>query len=169
MCPYNLLTDSNQFTTYLSAYSVFLSSIAGVMVSDYYFVRRGYLEIKELYDARKEGPYFFTWGINWRAYAAYIGGIMINVVGFAGAVGAKNVPKGATYLYNLNFFCGFIVSSGLYWGLTKLFPVPATSDRWMEVGDEIDDVRVAYDSGSQDYDEERTTGAKLGEESPKGF
>lgn len=97
MCPYTLLTDSNQFTTYLSAYSVFLSSIAGVMCCDYYFVRKGYLEVKELYDARKSGPYFFTFGINWRAYAAYIGGILINVVGFAGAVG-RDVPAGATYV-----------------------------------------------------------------------
>lgn len=97
MCPYTLLTDSNQFTTYLSAYSVFLSSIAGVMCCDYYLVRKGYLEVKELYDARKTGPYFFTFGINWRAYAAYIGGILINVVGFAGAVG-RDVPAGATYI-----------------------------------------------------------------------
>lgn len=169
MCPYNLLSDANQFTTYLSAYSVFLSSIAGVMVADYYFVRKGYLEIKELYDGRKEGPYFYTWGINWRAYAAYIGGILINVVGFAGAVGAE-VPKGAQYIYNLNFFCGFIVSSGLYWGLCALFPVPATSDRWMEVGGELDDVRVAYDVSSQEYDEERLTGGMKGVDgSPKHF
>ena len=32
MCPWNLLKSSNSFTSYLSAYSVFLSSIAGVMV-----------------------------------------------------------------------------------------------------------------------------------------
>ncbi|KAL2292694.1 hypothetical protein FJTKL_07787 [Diaporthe vaccinii] len=72
MCPYTLLTDSNKFTTYLSAYSVFLSSIAGVMCSDYYIVRKGYLEIKELYDARKTGPYYFTYGVHWRAYVAYM-------------------------------------------------------------------------------------------------
>jgi NCS1 family nucleobase:cation symporter-1 len=145
MCPYTLLTDSNQFTTYLSAYSVFLSSIAGVMVSDYYLVRRGFLEIKELYDPRKSGPYYFTFGFHWRAYAAYVAGILINVVGFAGAVGTE-VPIGATYVYNLNFFCGFIVSAGMYWALCRLFPIPACSDRWMEVGDEIDDVRLAYDA-----------------------
>src|SRR5450432_3525825 len=40
MCPWNLLSSSNNFTTYLSAYSVFLSSIAGVIISDYYFVRK---------------------------------------------------------------------------------------------------------------------------------
>ncbi|KXX78415.1 Uracil permease [Madurella mycetomatis] len=155
MCPYTLLTSHNQFTTYLSAYSVFLSSIAGVMISDYYFVRRGYLEVKELYDARRTGPYYFTYGFHWRAYAAYIGGILINVVGFAGAVGTE-VPIGATYLYNLNFFCGFIVSAGLYWILCKTWPIPATSDKWMEVGDEIEDLRVAYDdhSGSQEFDDD---------------
>ncbi|KAK1755922.1 uracil permease [Echria macrotheca] len=156
MCPWTLLTSSNQFTTYLSAYSVFLSSIAGVIISDYYFVRRGYLEVKELYDARKAGPYFFGIGIHWRAYVAYIAGIVINVVGFAGAIG-REVPIGATYIYNVNFFAGFIVSSGCYWLLCKFFPVPATSDRWMEVGDEVDDIRVAYNeqSGSQEFDDEQ--------------
>lgn len=174
MCPWTLLTSSNQFTTYLSAYSVFLSSIAGVMISDYYLVRKGYLEIKELYDGRKTGPYFYTLGIHWRAYAAYISGILINVVGFAGAVG-RQVPAGATYIYNLNFFCGFIVSSCMYWALCRLFPIPATSDHWMEVGDSIDDVHVAYTSssqtGSQDFDVERMVGGtnKTVDDGPKHF
>jgi NCS1 family nucleobase:cation symporter-1 len=156
MCPWNLLSDNNQFTTYLSAYSVFLSSIAGVMICDYYFIRKGYLEIKELYDGRTSSPYYYTLGVHWRAYAAYISGILINVVGFVGAIG-REVPIGAQYIYNLNFFSGFIVSSSMYFVLCKLFPVPATSDRWMEVGEELDDVRVAY--GSSEYvDEERESG-----------
>ena len=114
MCPWNLLSSSNQFTTYLSAYSVFLSSIAGVMISDYYFVKHGYLQVKDLYSGKKTGPYFYFLGFNWRAYTAYIAGIIINVVGFAvscftsskqtrkltvakGAIGDK-VPVGATYI-----------------------------------------------------------------------
>lgn len=98
MCPWNLLSSSNNFTTYLSSYSVFLSSIAGVLICDYYFVRKGYLQVNDLYSARKSGPYFYQFGINWRAYTAYIAGILINVVGFAGAIGRK-VPKGAQYIY----------------------------------------------------------------------
>jgi NCS1 family nucleobase:cation symporter-1 len=156
MCPWTLLTSSNKFTTYLSAYSVFLSSIAGVMISDYYFVRLGYLEVKELYDARPSGPYYFHFGIHWRAYVSYIAGIIINVVGFAGEIGTP-VPIGATYIFNLNFFAGFGVSSALYWLLCKYFPIPAVSDRWMEVGDEVVDLRVAYDnqSGSQEFDDDQ--------------
>lgn len=160
MCPWNLLSSNNSFTTYLSAYSVFLSSIAGVMIADYYLVRKGYLDVKQLYSARRDGAYFFSAGIHWRGYAAYIAGILINVVGFAGAVGRK-VPAGATYIYNVNFFAGFIVSSAVYWGLCRLFPIPATSDVWMEVGDEITDVRLAYDDRADEaYDEEVVTGGK---------
>lgn len=41
------------------------------------------------------------------------------------------------YIYNLNFFTGFIVSSGVYWLLCKVSPIPATSDRWLEVDDDV--------------------------------
>ncbi|KAF3359625.1 Valyl-tRNA synthetase [Verticillium dahliae VDG1] len=163
MCPWKLLSSSNQFTTYLSAYSVFLSSIAGVMCSDYYAVRRGYLQVPDLFSARKGSPYYYTFGVHWRAYAAYIAGILINVVGFAGAIGAT-VPIGASYLYRVNFFGGFIISFSMYWALCHFFPIPATSKTWMEVGgDDLDEVRVAYDAdsysdkgadGHRPYDEE---------------
>ena len=157
MCPWNLLNTANNFTTYLSAYSVFLSSIAGVIIGDYYLVRRGYLQIKDLYSAKKTSPYYYIGGFSWRGYTAYIFGILINIVGFVGAVG-KPIPIGADYIYRLNFFCGFIVAAGSYWTLCQIFPVPATSDVWMEVGDEIP-ASLAYgnDTGS-DFDEEEGAG-----------
>jgi NCS1 family nucleobase:cation symporter-1 len=157
MCPWNLLSSSNNFTTYLSAYSVFLSSIAGVIISDYYFVRKGYLQITDLYSARRKSPYYFTLGFNWRGYAAYIAGILPNIVGFVGAIGV-DVPVGAQYIYNLNFFAGFIVASGSYYLLCRLSPVPATSDVWMEVGDGIIDPSLAY--APEGSDEESGLGRK---------
>nr|POE47813.1 uracil permease [Quercus suber] len=167
MCPWNLLKTSNSFTTYLSAYSVFLSSIAGVIISDYYFVRKGYLQTRDLYSAQSNGPYYYTWGIHWRGYAAYIAGILINVVGFAGAVGTP-VPIGATYLYNLNFFCGFIVSSGVYYLLCRISPIPATSDIWLEVDDDVDprSSSLVYGVGEDNYDAESGS-AQASTEYPK--
>lgn len=155
ICPYNFLADSNKFTTYLSAYSVFLSSITGVVVADYYFVRRGFFCVNDLYNARKTGPYYYTYGVNWRAYAAYFCGILINVVGFAGAVGAT-VPQGAMYIFQVNFFTGFGVSVGIYYTLCKLSPVPATSKVWMEVGVEEGEFRPQYNDdkkGDADVEE----------------
>jgi NCS1 family nucleobase:cation symporter-1 len=154
ICPWNLLSSSKNFTTYLSAYSVFLSSVAGVIISDYYVVRRGYLQIKDLYSAKRSSPYYFWFGFHWRGYTAYIAGILINMVGFVGAIG-KSVPAGANYIYRLNFFCGFLVAGTTYWLLCKFSPVPAASDVWMEVGDQIEDPSMAYNETSSEYDDER--------------
>jgi NCS1 family nucleobase:cation symporter-1 len=41
--------------------------------------------VADLYDPSAKSWYHYSYGINIKAYAAYIAGILINVVGFAGA------------------------------------------------------------------------------------
>ena len=136
------------------------------------------MQVKDLYNARRSGPYYYLYGINPRAYVAYIAGILINVVGFAGAIG-RTVPVGATYIYkhvfdilfldchtdvilycSVNFFAGFIVSSSMYWALNRLFPVPATSTYWREIGDQDADMSLVYDSKDPDTLDEETGSLK---------
>lgn len=121
-------------------------------ISDYYFVRKGYLQIRDLYSDLKSGPYYYQYGISWRAYAAYIAGILPNLLGFADAVGAPGIPMGAIYLYRLNFFMGFITASAIYYLLCRIWPVPATSDHWLEVDDEDQSGTLVY--GVEALDEE---------------
>jgi NCS1 family nucleobase:cation symporter-1 len=126
------------------------------------------LQTRDLYSDLKSGPYYYTWGVSWRGYAAYIAGILINVVGFAGAVGAS-VPVGATYIYNLNYFCGFIVSSGVYYLVCRVWPVPACSDTWLEIDD--DEVMrggsLAY-GGDRPSDDDGDYGGDKRSDVPKG-
>ncbi|KAL2869289.1 nucleobase cation symporter-1 family protein [Aspergillus lucknowensis] len=164
MCPWHLVSSSNQFTTYLSAYSIFLSAIAGVMICDYYVVRKGYLVVKDLYSGEKDSVYRFSYGFSWQAYASYLSGILINIVGFAGAVGRK-VPVGAQYIYNVNYLSGFIISSVVYFILTRFFPVIATSDTWNEANTDIDNVQTeGHDVYSEDI---HTTGKPVGYGAPE--
>jgi NCS1 family nucleobase:cation symporter-1 len=102
------------------------------MASDYYLVRRGYLDVQSLYSAQKDGVYYGTHGVSWHGYAAYLCGILVNIVGFAGTVGI-NVPVGARYIYDVNYFSGFLVSGGVYWILTCVVPISGTSDTWNEI------------------------------------
>lgn len=76
-----------------------------------------------------------------------------------GAIGV-DVPVGAQYIYNLNFFCGIIIASGSYYLLCRFFPVPATNDVWLEVGDEVIDPSLAYDPEGSELDEEGKVGGK---------
>lgn len=131
--PWKLNSSSSMFTTYLSAYSVFLSSIAGVVACDYYYVRRGYLKLTHLYSLHApESPEFNSFylynkiGVNWRAYVAYICGILPNIVGFVGATKTHEVPIGAEKVYRLNFFMGFISAFLIYAILCYISPIAGT-------------------------------------------
>lgn len=132
MCPWQLLKDSNSFTSYLSAYSVFLSSIAGVMITEYWLIRRGHYRVADLYHTERTGWYWYTFGINPRAYAAYISGILINVVGFAGATG-QSVPLAATRIYQMAFFTGFGVSALVYYTANRIWPVRGSGQAFEEI------------------------------------
>lgn len=148
------MSTSNQFTTYLSAYSLFLSSIAGVMICDYYIVRKGHIVVDQLYSGEKTGPYYYVYGFSWHAYVAYFAGILINIVGFAGAVG-RTVPKGATYIYNFNYFTGAIVAGGVYYILTRFIPIPATSSTWNEFDSESEmSITPGQESDEQNVERE---------------
>ncbi|BCR97143.1 nucleobase cation symporter-1 family protein [Aspergillus luchuensis] len=166
MCPWKLSSSSNSFTTYLSAYSIFLSSIAGPMISDYYFVRKGYLRVKDLYSVGNDSAYRYTYGFSWHAYASYLAGILVNIVGFAGAVG-RTVPVGAQYIYNINYFSGFVVSCVMYYALARLFPLSSTSSTWHEADIDVDEDRLSVADGQEVYPEdEHPTGKPLDVEAP---
>lgn len=123
ICPWHFFSTSANFTTYLSAYAVFLSAITGVISADYFWVRRGYINVWHLYSFNPEHNYCYNaFGINWRAYVAYICGIAPNIVGFVGALGVT-VPKGAEYIYDLSFLAGYITSFFVYAFLCTIWPV----------------------------------------------
>lgn len=134
ICPWNLMTSSSMFTTYLSAYAVFLSAIAGVIFSDYYLVKKGFLKLRELYVADKSSSYFYSKGFNWRAYAAYLCGILPNIVGFVGATETHTVPIGATRVYDFSYFVGYASSAIVYFLLNVVWPESGMPCQLMQKG-----------------------------------
>lgn len=65
---------------------------------------------------------------------------------------------GAVYIYRFNFFTGFIVSSVVYYLLSRLKPLPATSRVWCEKPDEADRQFSVVYTDAEGYDEERSGG-----------
>lgn len=154
ICPWNLMSSSNNFTTYMSSYSVFLSAIAGTISADYFFARRGYLNIWNLYSYKKGEDYHYNFGINWRAAVSYVCGVAINFVGFLGSCGVK-VPIAATHVYYLNFIVGYSVSFVVYCVLAIFFPLPGVpafemkSRTWLEQYLDVDDFELEFLSGKR--------------------
>jgi nucleobase:cation symporter-1, NCS1 family len=98
MQPWRLLADpSGYIFDWLVGYSGGLGSIAGVLIADYWLVRKKRLALGDLY--RKEGAYTYDGGWNWRAVVA-------TLIGCAFAWIGKVVPS-LHELYNYGWFVGF--------------------------------------------------------------
>ena len=75
ICPWNFVNSASTFITVLSGWSIFLSGMTGILVVDYFCVRRGELHLADMYQGGKEGAYWYTWGVNWRAVVAWAMGV----------------------------------------------------------------------------------------------
>ena len=134
--PWYLLGSANIFISFLAYYQIFLSSIMDVLLCHYYIITRGYLEIDDLYTARKNGAYHYFHGWNWRAYLAYIIGIALNFYGFLSNMGVP-APSGVTKAYYFAYEIGLFTSFGTYWAANYFFS-PALSfplSEWREPWD----------------------------------
>ncbi|PPJ60209.1 hypothetical protein CBER1_08853 [Cercospora berteroae] len=123
MCPWKLLSAASTFISVLSAYSVFLGPMVGIMICDYWVLRKRRVKLSDLYHPRKDGIYYFWHGINCRSFVAWITGWSYLLPGFANAVNPNIVvPEVCTNLYYLAYPLGFVVSFSVHYCLNKAFP-----------------------------------------------
>jgi nucleobase:cation symporter-1, NCS1 family len=120
MQPWKLLASYGSYIfTWLVGYSGFLGPIAGVLICDYFVVRRKILTVEDLY--RRDGQYEYSRGFHWTAVAALAAGAGVAFVGLV-------VPP-LRALYNYAWFVGFLVSFLLYFVLTnRVEPVAQPAD-----------------------------------------
>ena len=108
--PWKLLANySNYIFNWLVGYSGFLGPIAGVMICDYFVVRKQIILVEDLYQRR--GFYEFANGINWRAMAALSAGAGVAFIGLI-------VPT-LRVLYDYAWFVGFAASFLVYWAMMR--------------------------------------------------
>jgi NCS1 family nucleobase:cation symporter-1 len=122
--PWKLLASADTYIfDWLVGYSALLGPIAGIMIADYWIVRKRELDVPDLY--RTTGRYA---GINWRAMTALVLGIAPNVPGFLGAVKVlKGDPTMWDAIYPYAWFTGFLLAGVVYLGMTAVLKSPRNS------------------------------------------
>ena len=114
--PWKLIADPNGYIfTWLIAYSSLLGPIGGILIADYYFIRKQILKVDELYSHK--GQYCFSNGFNKYAIVALLLGIIPNVPGFLlqiKLISSSTFPGWISNLYNYAWFVGFFVSGIVY-------------------------------------------------------
>lgn len=111
--PWKLIADpSGYIFKWLVAYSALLGSVGGILIADYYLLRRAKLDVRELYE--KGGKYWYAGGVNGVALVALALGIAPVAPGFLGTVGLMQVHPFWITLYDYAWFISFAVSFAAY-------------------------------------------------------
>lgn len=115
--PWKLIADPGGYIfTWLVGYSSLLGPVGGILIVDYYFIRRQQLSLAGLYES--DGAYAYTGGWNRRAVLSLLLGILPNVPGFLVTVGLMapgRMPGWIVGMYDYAWFTGFLVAGGSYW------------------------------------------------------
>ena len=112
MMPWKLLGSyKTMIFGWLGGSAAFLGPVAGIMICDYFVVRRRVLLLDDLY--LRGGAYEYSRGFNWLAIAALAAGAGTALVGLV-------VPTLRT-LYDYSWFVGFAISFVVYYALMTAY------------------------------------------------
>lgn len=110
MMPWKLLSDYGTYIFgWLVGYSSFLGPIAGILIADYFIVRKQQLNVKDLYV--RGGEYEFSSGFNIKAIIALVAGVFVALIGL--------LIDELRFLYDYAWFVGFAVAFVVYVVLMK--------------------------------------------------
>ena len=113
--PWKLIADpSGYIFTWLIGYSALLGPVIGIILVDYFLIRKTKLNVEDLY--RSKGIYA---GVNPIAIIALVIGILPNIPGFLANVGLYSGSGFVVDLYNYAWFIGLGISSLVYYVLMR--------------------------------------------------
>ena len=125
--PWNLLADEHSYIfTWLGTYGGATGAIAGVLIADYWWLRRSKLKLADLY--RRDGVYRYVSGWNWIAVVSLLVGIFFAIGGAYSTPNADGSPSGPfpadglipflKSFYDYSWVVGLVVAGLLYGVLT---------------------------------------------------
>jgi nucleobase:cation symporter-1, NCS1 family len=131
MMPWKLMSTFGSYIFgWLVGYSGLLGPVAGIMVVDYFLLRRRKLDLHSLY--RSNGVYEYSRGINPRAVIALIAGVLLALsgvvvnrlgIGDNWTVGSLHIVHALVLLYDYAWFVGFFISGTVYLLLMRSQPL----------------------------------------------
>ena len=132
MMPWKLYSDAAAYIfTWLLGYSSLMGALGGILIADYWVIRKQRLQVDDLF--RLHGRYTYSNGFNPRAIVALVLAVAPVVPGFIRAVstpgGTVANPNFFDRLYSYAWFVTFVLSFVIYWLLMRREPVAPTSSK----------------------------------------
>ncbi len=115
--PWKIYSSPVAVNYFLGALGAFLGPLFGILIADYYLVKKGRVQVDDLYRTGPGGRYWYGGGINWRAVAAFVPSALVtSLLALLPAFGD---------VAPFSWFIGVVVAGGLYVALMRGAPAPA--------------------------------------------
>src|SRR5687768_8528300 len=122
MMPWKLYADAAAYIfTWLIGYSSLMGAVGGILIADYWILRKRQLSLPDLF--KLDGRYSYGRGTNRAAMIALVVSILPVIPGFARAAmtpgGAVSNPSIFDHLYTYAWFVTFALSAAIYLALMR--------------------------------------------------
>jgi NCS1 family nucleobase:cation symporter-1 len=97
---------------WLGAYGAVLGAVGGVMIADYYLIRKTELDVDDLYE--RQGAYEYKRGFNPIALGALAIGVAFNIPGMLQTLGFTTTSEFFTTLYSWGWFVAFVTAGAAH-------------------------------------------------------
>lgn len=128
--PWLFYNTSSVFVATAASFSVFLGPLTGIMLVDYFLIRKQQIEVTQLYTGSPEGSYYFYRGFNLRAIIVWV---VCFVPAMPGMISTLNpsikVSQGAINYYRGNYIFGAASAAVLYYVACQIWKIKNAGKR----------------------------------------
>jgi nucleobase:cation symporter-1, NCS1 family len=139
--PWKILASAAKFLAFLGGYTIFLGPMTGILMCDYFLVRRGNVSVPDMYNFHGIYRYSPKFATNWRAVAAFfigctppLPGFVDNIVEAGGQT--TTVSIGGIHLFSIGYIYSFVAAGLFYWIFMKFFPARESMMDHAETGED---------------------------------
>lgn len=122
--PWLFYNSSSVFLQVMSSFSVFITPLIAVFVTDYYVIRKRIAKISDCYISDSSSIYWFYHGVNFRSIVAFLIGVAPGLPGLINTVTPTiHVNTGIKHFYYGSFVFQFVVAAVAYYIINLVFKV----------------------------------------------
>ncbi|KAF9471477.1 hypothetical protein BDN70DRAFT_845311 [Pholiota conissans] len=147
--PWRILNTANSFIAAISGYAVFLGPLSGIMIAEYYIIRRRRVKLSHMFISNSSSDYWYWHGVNGKAPVAWVLGVWLSMPGFCASVTPLAVHVSTTWVhaYYMSWLLGFFLSGAIWVGLNTM---------WPPVGlDDVDEFPYLWDEDKREIVDEK--------------
>jgi NCS1 family nucleobase:cation symporter-1 len=119
LTPWNLFNSPELIHYTLDVLGAFIGPLFGILIVDFYLIKRGQVSVDDLFDATPQGQYWYRNGFNPKAIAALIPSVAIGLV-------ISFIPA-LHEVANFSWFIGVFLSGAAYRWIARDDRAPAAS------------------------------------------